>query len=225
MKDAAAFSPRALIDRLVLAGEDLGLAVRILQGISSMAGVSFKHAFLHSAIERLARAMLDKSSSVVSGVGARIYSSYSYTTDDGKAVAVLKFLAPWGTPAYRVVIAAGGVSSRRGLRGWVRMNSYMMEYLVVPDAMYSRLDFIKPRLKRAVPANGLVVAAYPGEPGSRESGTVRCYGASGVLKEYRSRYIVFIPPIIAWRFSRWIHFESHYTYELEGCRRIEASSA
>ncbi|MEB2837328.1 MAG: hypothetical protein GSR80_000538 [Desulfurococcales archaeon] len=215
-----------MVDKLALTGRDLNLAAQIPRGINSIAGATFKHAFLNSAIERLAHAMLNKLSSIISNAGGKIYSKYSYTAEDEKAVAVLKYSAPWGTPAYRVVVVVGSALSKRGLRGWVRMHSYIMYYLVVPEAMHSRLDFIKPRIKRAVPANGVVAAAtYPAEAGVHKPETLKCYGASGVLREYRSRYIVFIPPIIAWRFSRWIHFDPHYTYELEGCRSIEEAVA
>lgn len=226
MGDMTSLSPRSLVDRLALTDRDLDLAVRVSRGINNIARATFKHAFLKSAIERLAHAMLDKLSSIISSAGGEIYSAYSYTTEDEKAVAVLKYSAPWGNPAYRVVVVASSALSKRGLRGWVRMHSYIMYYLVVPEAMHSRLDFIKPCIKRAVPANGVVaVATYPAESEAHRPETLKCYGASGVLREYRSRYIVFIPPIIAWRFSRWIHFDPHYTYELEGCQGIGSEAA
>ncbi|MCE4625235.1 MAG: hypothetical protein F7C35_05145, partial [Desulfurococcales archaeon] len=156
-----------------------------------------------------------------------VYSGYSYVSDDDKAVAVVKFTQPWGSPPYRAVLVYGDmIKVKGGLRERVALTGYILSYLVLPDKAYSRLDIIKPRYKRKRPAKGVVVGFSRDNDGSgRGSIVLECVGAIGVFAEYRAKYVVFIPPIIAWRFSRWVKFEPRRLYELEGCKRIEREVA
>ena len=222
MDDMLGLSPISLTRKLALNSRDLSIASIIALQIHKNVGIEIKASMRGFSLDNLARNLSSKVASSINRGGGRVYSRYSYTTNDDKSVAVVKFRVA-GVPPFRIVTVIGDTVKGRGILKPVRIKAYGIEYLAVPKSMHSRFDIVKPRIKRVQPANGLVMAAsYSLEGESPKPVVMDCYGASGILREYRSKYIVFIPPIIAWRFSRWIQFDARYTYDLDWCKEVEA---
>ncbi len=212
-------------ENLLLHDRDYGAVRRVVRGLAGLASRPVGTSLLRWASDNLAHRVKAAAVQSVRSFGGRVYSKYSYVSEDGRAVAIVKFSVPWGSPPYRIVVVHGDMARAGGrLRRRAVLAGFSLSYLAVPDRAWSRLDVLKPRYRRSRPARGVVVRAFWGGDDSFPAGRagVECFGAVGVFEEYRAKYAVFIPPLILWNFSRWVKFEPYKLYEVEECGGIES---
>jgi len=148
--------------------------------------------------------------SVMRGLGYRVYQARSGFDEDVAGVVVKGV----GRGGYRVLYAGvAGVEKVKisGGKYLVALGSLIV-YGWMGDKNASFLDPFKPRMRRVYNAKGYIITAAKrnvivASEGLRWSDVVKCSFGEARIRESQSRWIVFVPPLILWKWYYWVEAE------------------